>query len=131
MGVRHQSGSPPATQRSTPHPSNTHVKAHVLRVASVELPLEGDVGVCHPQQLAVLQFVFIDVRAVARRVRVLLIEFPMSHQPARNYLLVSLYYRYSQSLRHPHAPLIAEGFAIHLPRPGRRIHGAERHTDRS
>lgn len=54
------------------------MESQVLGVAGVELSLEGDIVICHPQQLAVLQFIRIDVRAIARRVRVLLIEFPMS-----------------------------------------------------
>lgn len=54
------------------------MEAEVLWIASIELPLEGDIVICHPQQFAVLQFIFIDERAVARGVRVLLIEFRKS-----------------------------------------------------
>lgn len=56
----------------------THVEAEILWIACIELALEGDIVICHPQQLAVLQSVLIDVRAVARRVRVLLIELSKS-----------------------------------------------------
>lgn len=56
----------------------THVEAKVLWIACIELPLEGDVVVCHPQQLTVLRFILVDVCAIPRGVRVLLIEFRMS-----------------------------------------------------
>ena len=49
------------------------MEAKVLRIAGVEASLERYKVVRHPQQLAVLQAILRDERAVARDVRVLLI----------------------------------------------------------
>lgn len=51
------------------------METEILWIACVEASLEGDKIICHSQQFAILQFIFIDERAVTRNVRVLLIEF--------------------------------------------------------
>lgn len=50
------------------------MEAKILWITRIEASLEGDKIICHSQQFAILQFIFIDERAVTRNVRVLLIE---------------------------------------------------------
>lgn len=64
----------------------THVEADILRIACVEASLKGDEIICHPQQFAILQSIFIDERPVARDVRVLLIEIREVRQRVQQHL---------------------------------------------